>query len=64
MLRSETQEQSDFRQEVRRWLNDHLPDHLRFLTFRPLPAGVRTKLSRKHRSFAYCSRAAARCETC
>lgn len=37
MLRSETREQSDFRQEVRRWLNENLPDHLRFLTFRPLP---------------------------
>jgi hypothetical protein len=37
MLRSETWEQSDFRQAVRRWLNDNLPDHLRFIIFRPLP---------------------------
>lgn len=37
MLRSETQEQRDFRRDVRTWLEENLPDNLRFLTFRPLP---------------------------
>lgn len=37
MLRSETGEQLSFRRDVRTWLEQNLPDDLRFLTFRPLP---------------------------
>ncbi|MCK1323861.1 acyl-CoA dehydrogenase family protein [Bradyrhizobium sp. CW7] len=37
MLRSETQEQLGFRRGVRIWLEENLPNHLRFLTFRPPP---------------------------
>jgi alkylation response protein AidB-like acyl-CoA dehydrogenase len=38
MLRPETSAEAAFRAEVRAWLADNVPDALRHLTFRPLPA--------------------------
>jgi alkylation response protein AidB-like acyl-CoA dehydrogenase len=37
MLRTDSREDAQFRAEVREWLEANIPDHLRHLTFRPLP---------------------------
>lgn len=40
MLRLETEEEQEFRREVRDWTNANLPEELRFLTFRPPPTEI------------------------
>jgi hypothetical protein len=50
VLRPETYDEAAFRQEVREWIDSHLPAPLRFLAFRPSPEAIAVGLRRTGRA--------------